>query len=633
MVRQSRAKLKLVDGKPVMDVELTRLELEKLGRLEGADNVELLKRIKKRVPGINLTPVKESGAEEAGSEQLRRIGTSVKTLLDLSRGEGTRTEKNTGSEVSVNLRDKSMKGENLVYRAAPSKPRAVEMLSLRVERIKKSVEHERGIGRLTDAEMGAQFRVLDEWAGKYERAFDLRRRGFSFQEIEDDLGVSKHSLSGWFTGKFIPLQISRRDPEYKEKFAKNITLPREESEDFAYMLGALSATARHWHKSDYVIFQHTDRKVIERVLGIVKDTLNFDLEAESKGEGPIKEKTLSGKKYFTLAFSSNQLVNHFNFVTRGNEHLPWEHLVSSGEREAFAKGFFDFTGCVSSTKAKTAAGEVKHPRIDVKKKGHGSLIKEMGVLLKDVGILPRLNAESGNLVIYDKNDVERFSEKIGFTSLEPQGKLEGLSSNPYSRRTYTVQEYDAVNNYSQSHGNATVDEISKATSIPKLVVYDWVKREKIPPAVERLRELTAIEAGLPDADTIGFLARRVGVGSWLARHVAEKSMGEKIGADAVKKKCSPLIGRDLQREQLEKEVADFFGVDLTANDRPPQKRRTPAELMDELFRLTERVELNPDDEANSIRLARISALKSRLGITDEELTDYESGFDEDEVED
>ena len=290
-------------------------------------------------------------------------------------------------------------------------------------------------------------------------------------------------MHSWLTGQRLPMILMAGNADIREKRAYEVNIPPEESESFAYFLGAYCGSVRSGHAIYHFRPRVAHPAVAEKI------ARGFEDVVDSKAR-TVESVMAVGKydwKFYEVNCLSLPLSRYMNSITRANQRLPWEHLGTEREQFAFLRGVFDLNSSVGLKSAKM---------LSLQKTGGEYLIVELAHLMMQIGIVPRVRSGSKPVLsINEVGDLSAFAEKIGFTDPDQQARLLQISARPVSRTTYSSKDYYRACRYWTEHPQLDDSQIARDLELPRESIRSWRKRGQEPKEVIRTRELVSLLEG------------------------------------------------------------------------------------------------------------------------------------------
>jgi hypothetical protein len=383
-----------------------------------------------------------------------------------------------------------------------------------LERIRRTYQF-RGVGeerirerlRRAQAAYNAYRRVLQQGASK-----------MAVSQISRLNNLSDRTVRDWLTGRRLPRQLDLRPDA-----ARQVDVPEDRSESFAYLLGVYAAT-KHSPSDHATAFRvsHREYQVIERVRDAIVETF---------GDSPTVRKTARG---YDIFYGSRALAEHLFDLTAGNTRIPWEHAVTIAERAGFLRGFLEKAGSVSATRG-------RHPMLTIRKRVAPDLLADLLMLASYLGVLPTFGED--RMRIQTLGDLRRLLQH-GCPAPGPRRDrlVKLVEAADFHSPDTDVDLYYNTTGRSQPEVPIAAKRNGNAQVLPE-TRRSW-RRGKVPRKVRRLERIANLAEDRPDPDAIGYLARRVHLPSEIARGVARLH-----DIDEVREICALLKREKVDREE------------------------------------------------------------------------------------
>jgi|GEM_PF-74281 len=361
----------------------------------------------------------------------------------------------------------------------------------------------------------------------YESALELYAGGHSQASVAQKLNVSQKTILGWERGKKVPWAYRWVVHEGKRE---RYDIPRQESADFAYILGSYAATTIKPSRAIRVLSQ--DKESVKHFQGCVERVF---------GAHPRVAPSTSSKitPIWECDFSSVQVLSHLRRITQGNTIIPFEHVVTPAERESYFQALLDFNSGVTH-KVLYRRGERKtYPEITLTFTGREEFAKQAQVLTKMNGVYPLYIREGGRihrLQITGKADLQAVQD-VGFTSDRKNRKLDDeLAATNYVQPDHGPEiYYEVVERYKAGQSQRS---IGREFGIDKKTVKQWGEGDFMPARVVRYELIQALEKHMPNPEVVGYAFRELGADPYVAR-----KLGREQGLERIRETCDFLRER------------------------------------------------------------------------------------------
>jgi len=537
----SSIKLRPGDDKHALDVELTGSEIRKLGDFSAVSRSdealarlleqgilsktqfdELTERVNRAKGSLSTRKYQArksgnvDGAAEIDSEfwRLSRAGATLRRLLEEADPETRKAERRPGIGLSLNI----VSGGKVV-RSFDSVP----MVNLRVEFDEAWPQMEadwRSTG-VNPEEIERRRKACDEEIERYMRVQELYEKGHMLGDIVERTGVNRRTVVNWTGDGKIPVVVARTRDRYFRVAPESI--PAEYSTQFAYVLGAYVAnitTAKprmELKSKDEDAIRHFQR-CIKAAFGDV--TCNI-----------TDENLPSGLTEYGCSFSSVKALAYMHDITCGGTQVPWEHLLSEGERKAFFQAFLDHESHLSVSRSADGQDRILSKVFRISVHGGIGLAQDLMVLAGIFGVLPTgpMATEDGHrLNVCDSSDIRRVCD-IGFHSRRKQEAVESVLENfKTDEGDETIERYFQAFRLFEDH--KPVAEIARSCGVSPTTVNDWLTMKRKPNRLKRKEAIEEMARFMPDPDVIGFVFRGFHGPSIMARRIAQaRSLEEVVG--------------------------------------------------------------------------------------------------------
>jgi hypothetical protein len=265
---------------------------------------------------------------------------------------------------------------------------------------------------------------------------------------------------------------------------------RQESEDFAWLLGLYAAIRRS-------------------PAGGSPRPLRVRLDEEEAQELAEKTERLFGRvpsirqvdSQYDVFFGSKELSQYLHDITAGNTLVPWEHLVTFEERRGFLASFLQRRCSLS------AIGGVR-PILAIGKRMAPSLRNGLLFLFAQLGIYPAF--DESRIFLQALPELEKILKLKLISVPARHERLQTLVTNaPYDSLNIDVELYYRVLDGETSN------------RVPAETRRRWFLDE-LPPKIKRLERLAALFRKHSDPDAIGYLFRALGFSAFEARKQASR---------------------------------------------------------------------------------------------------------------
>jgi len=330
----------------------------------------------------------------------------------------------------------------------------------------------------------------------YRRVLDQGASNIPVSRISKLNQLSDRTVRDWLTGRRLPRQLDLRPDA-----ARQVSVPADRSEGFAYLLGVYAAT-KHSPSGHPTAFRvsHRELQVIDRIRVAI---------VASFGDAPTVRKTGRG---YDIFYGSRALAERLFEMSAGNTRIPWEHVATIGERAAFLRGFLEKAGSVSATRG-------RHPMLTIRKRLAPDLLADLLTLSSYLGVLPTFGED--RLRIQTLGDLRRLLEH-GCPAPGPRRhRLEKLVEAADFRSPDTdVDLYYQATGRGQPMTPPGAQKSGTEDVLPE-TRRSW-RRGKVPRKVRRLERIANLASSRPDPEVIGFLCRRLTLSPEAARAIASQ---------------------------------------------------------------------------------------------------------------
>ncbi len=325
----------------------------------------------------------------------------------------------------------------------------------------------------------------------YQMYTEAQKRELTVSEISLKYSVSQKNVRNY--QKTIIPRLLRTIIDLGDD--NSVVPKKEESEDLAYILGALMSM-RGWvevnREKQYAVHMiETDSEIREE---ITKASHKFGIRT-----------TISGNY---LRLHHGRTTKYLSdIITRGK--VPWEHLVTQKERRAFLAGYLDRVGTPRSK------GRINKANFDLSKLSL-DMAYDLVLLFGTVGICARCVENKGKVNVTSKRDVEYIRDTV--RSKARKQKIQRFIDKSEEDVDLDVMACVAVLNEKKEHPNRKMGLIYRSLGIevePSYQsTYAILSMAKRYLAVQKLREEQ------PDYNVIGYCYRECGTSSDAARALA-----------------------------------------------------------------------------------------------------------------
>lgn len=326
-----------------------------------------------------------------------------------------------------------------------------------------------------------------------------------------ECGISPVKLTLWLSGS-LPPTVRAALVERRSQAERPLTLPRDESEEFAYILGAFAAASRPGTPAQRLSLATQSAEVAERLRGAMEKVFGRTIEMR-QGQVPPRNNTEYEVRLLSLA-----CARYLNEVTSLNSRIPWEHLVTSAEKIAFLRGYLDKASSVS-----------RKGGIDITKTGGEQLLRELAVLFSQVGLYPRLLTDGARTILKfsEYGEWKKLHDTVGYTDPDSKAALGRLVAKKPGRTGYSAQDFDRTIAIAARGGD--IRAVAREANVPYDAARSWIGQKKRPHEVERRAIIAGYAAGMPDPRVIGAITRNLGGSSTVAREIASALSFEEYG--------------------------------------------------------------------------------------------------------
>ncbi|MBN1422185.1 MAG: hypothetical protein JXP34_25650 [Planctomycetes bacterium] len=383
-------------------------------------------------------------------------------------------------------------------RVLPEAALREEGLTSILERIRRTYQF-RGV---SEDRIRERLRRASAAYSSYRRVLEQGASNIPVSRISKLNNLSDRTVRDWLTGRRLPRQLDLRPDA-----AREVSVPADRSESFAYLLGVYAAT-KHSPSSHATAFRVSHREI--QVIDRIRDAI-----VASFGDAPTIRKTSRG---YDIFYGSRALAETLFEISAGNSRIPWEHVATVGERAAFLRGFLEKSGSVSATRG-------RHPMLTIRKRLAPDLLADLLTLSSYLGVLPTFGED--RLRIQTLGDLRRL---LGHGCPAPgprRDRLEKLVEAASFRSPDTNVEL-----YYQATGRGKPEippgaSKSGAGEVLPETRRSW-RRGKVPRKVRRLERIAGLASARPDPEVIGFLCRRVGLTPEVARTIAARQSSAEV---------------------------------------------------------------------------------------------------------
>lgn len=286
------------------------------------------------------------------------------------------------------------------------------------------------------------------------------------------------------------ISLWRSLAEHSDETSSKSFVGREESVDFAWLLGLYAAIRRSpAGGSPRPLRVRLDKEEADELAAITERLF---------GRAPSIRKV---DNQFDVFFGSKELSQYLHDITHGNTQIPWEHLVTYQERKAFLCSFLQRRCSLS------AIGGVR-PILAIGKRMDANLRNGLLFLFAQLGIYPAF--DDSRIFLQSLPELKQVLD-LGLLSVNARHeRLKELVENaPYDSLDIDVELYYRV----------LAGENSQL--VPAETRRRWFLDE-LPPKIKRLERLASLFKFAPDPDAIGYLFRAMGLSSADARNQASR---------------------------------------------------------------------------------------------------------------
>jgi len=366
--------------------------------------------------------------------------------------------------------------------------------------------------------------AIEKWKEKvlgevsdYSTALTQYKRGRRILDIAIELERAPRVISSWIKGSKLPRSLFWLS--YEAPATRVVKIPRDESPEFAYLLGVYASSDRGVKRGFKL--QSQDLDAVRKVKEAIHEVFGINIEIKKKEIGTLGNE----RPTYQIFFQSKTLLNYLAKATLQNSRIPWEHVVTASERKAYLQGILDFNSSVTSG-SNTHRGEKRsHACVEIGLLKREAFREDLQVLFKMNGIYP-LCGGGGALQIKGKTDLLALKE-VGFNASRKEKKLEEeLIKGSHRKTEYGPQQYVQVIALAKSGMGDTA--ISRITKVGRDLILSWRLERSVPERVKRYRAICEIEARKENPDCIGFLCREWEINPFLARTIAKKVSFEEL---------------------------------------------------------------------------------------------------------
>jgi len=363
-----------------------------------------------------------------------------------------------------------------------------------------------------------------EGMDKYRQTQRLYSEGNTYVQVARELGIKPYTVERWIKDENVPrdlMWVLNNAARYRD-----LPIPRRESPDFAYILGAYATAMKSPGKQFKVVSM--DKEAVEHFRDCIKKVFGVELKVEPSSS--TKKTPLYECDMYSL-----KLISYMREITYANTRVPWEHLGTDEEKLHYLRAIQDLNSGVTHKQVKDRyAGEKRtYPEITETFSYRRSLCEDILLLYKQFGAYPNWKVGEDGLIrifISGRSDIE-VAKRVGFTTLRKNRDLEEETSRArYSTQEYGPDEYYAAKALWEAH--IPRKEISERTGISENVIKAWKTGRKAKPRrVVRYESLIEVEKALEDPQTLSYAFRELEAPNLIARELAKRKSLMQLKAD------------------------------------------------------------------------------------------------------
>jgi hypothetical protein len=325
---------------------------------------------------------------------------------------------------------------------------------------------------------------------RFAEALRALEDGASFARAGPLVGIAAVTLQSWCVRGFPPLLHELRTLQLRP--ARDLTLsrlPRQESADWAHLLGAYQATT-YWDgvpASVHFLSPH------EAPVRAVHDAIRRAIPGL---QVHLEQKVMKGNDRWVATVYSQSFSAALSRLTQGNSRLPWEILGSETEQLAYLRGYFAFAG--STYERGYLFFSTHHPEIVV---GVAHLLDRRGV---PVSIHEWKHVRGDIVHPYALRRMRDLSLLLPHEAERLKARIES----PQAARS-PIERYETVQRLFRQRPPLTNAHISREARMPTMTTYQWTVCGKVPREVTAQQELRRVAQlyEVPNVETVELLYR------------------------------------------------------------------------------------------------------------------------------
>ncbi|MBN8550662.1 MAG: hypothetical protein J0M12_15205 [Deltaproteobacteria bacterium] len=312
--------------------------------------------------------------------------------------------------------------------------------------------------------------------------------GKSEAEIRETHRIKTETVRAWLNGG-LPSELTSmttRAPAGR-RAGPEISLPRHESSDWAYVLGAYQAATTHRGVASGFRVSSPLQEPITELAERMK-ALDIGLR--------VKTGTLvsHGQSRFFLRLSNTEFSRALFGMSSGNQRVIWQGLGSREEQLSYLRGLL------------SVRGEFSSGIFNISLSQHSTLAIQLAGLFQHLGVHTALSVGATRSLRVASYDGLKALHALDVLPAHISPRVAAHLAEKSPPRSRSGEEYDRVMAHLAKFPRSTNAHTSQVTGVPVSAIREW--REGAIPRPERMKEQLGLDRlNVPNPEVAAFLYR------------------------------------------------------------------------------------------------------------------------------